>query len=447
MRYLALTEQEKEEMLKAAGVESVEELFKDVPSEIRLKEPLPLPAAMSEAELLQHFTELAGKNVDLSTTVSFMGAGSYDHLIPSIVKHIVGRGEFLTAYTPYQAEISQGVLQSIFEYQTLIAELTGMEAANASIYDGATALAEAALMACAVTRKDKVVLPSSLHPEWEEVVRLYLENQEVAIEYLPFDAEKGTIDPAGLAEIDWSDAACVVVQQPNFFGIVEEMAPLGDLIHEHGGLLIAAVDPVTLGLLKAPGDLGADIVVGDGQNLGNTMSFGGPSFGFFATTGRRLIRRMPGRVVGETVDNEGKRGFVLTLQTREQHIRREKATSNICTNQALNAFAGTIYLSVLGKQGFRDVAYQSLQKANYFKERLLEIEGLSLRFSGPTFREFVITADANWEEINERLLEHGFLGGLPLARFGYENEVLFAVTEARTKEEMDAFINVLRGLI
>lgn len=447
MRYIALTDQEKEEMLAAAGVESVEELFTDVPSEICLKEPLPLPEAMSEAELIRHFTELAAKNVDLSSTVSFMGAGSYDHLIPSMIKHIVGRGEFLTAYTPYQAEISQGVLQSIFEYQTLIAELTGMEAANASIYDGATALAEATLMSCAVTRREKVVLPSSLHPEWDEVVRLYLKNQDVAVEYLPFDEEKGTIDVATLDKIDWSDVACLVIQQPNFFGIVEEIGPLAELIHKHGGLLIAAVDPASLGLLKSPGDLGADIVVGDGQNLGNTMSFGGPSVGFFATKGRRLIRRMPGRVVGETVDNEGRRGFVLTLQTREQHIRREKATSNICSNQALNAFTATLYLSVLGKQGFQDVAYQSLQKANYFKKRLLEIEGLSLRFSGPSFREFVIKADANWEEINARLLEHGFLGGLPLQRFGFENEVLFAVTEARTKEEMDAFINVLKGLI
>jgi glycine dehydrogenase subunit 1 len=368
-------------------------------------------------------------------------------LIPSVIKHLVGRGEFLTAYTPYQPEITQGVLQSIFEYQTLICELTGMEASNASMYDGASALAEAALMACAATRRELVVLPASLHPEWRDVVRLYLESQNVSIAYLPYDEATGLVDPESAEGISWSEAACVVVQQPNFFGLLENIAPFKKVAEEHGALLVMAVDPISLSLLKSPGELGAHIVVGDGQSLGNSMGFGGPSLGFFATTGTKLIRRMPGRVVGETVDTDGTRGFVLTLQTREQHIRREKATSNICSNQALNALMAAIYLSVTGKEGFRDVGYQSLQKANYLKKRLLEIEGLSSRFSAPSFREFVIQGSVDWDEVNIRLAEHGFVGGLPLARFGLPESVLFSVTEARTKEEIDSFVNLLRGLI
>jgi glycine dehydrogenase subunit 1 len=376
-----------------------------------------------------------------------MGAGAYDHLIPSIIKHIVGRGEFLTAYTPYQPEITQGVLQSIFEYQTLICELTGMEASNASMYDGASALAEAALMACAATRRELVVLPGSLHPEWRDVVQLYLESQDVSIAYLPYDEATGIVSAKAFEEISWSEAACVVVQQPNFFGLLENVALFKQAAKDNGALLVMAVDPISLSLLKSPGELGADIAVGDGQSLGNAMGFGGPSLGFFATSSTKLIRRMPGRVVGETVDSEGTRGFVLTLQTREQHIRREKATSNICSNQALNALISTIYLSVMGKEGFKDVGFQCLQKANYMKQRLLEIDGLSSPFSAPSFREFVIRGAVDWEEVNKGLLEHGFMGGLPLARFGLPEYALFSVTEARTKEEIDSFVNTLRGLI
>lgn len=447
MRYLPLTKTEKEEMLTSLQLESVEELFAEIPRDMILTEDLPLPDALSEAELIEHFRKLTEKNKDLSSLVSFMGAGAYDHLVPSIIPHLVGRGEFLTAYTPYQAEISQGVLQSIFEYQSLIAELTGMEASNASMYDGATALAEAALMSCAVTRRETVVLPGTLHPEWQEVVELYLESQDVQLIYLPLDAKTGTVDLNEANAIPWQDVACAVVQQPNFFGNLEEVATLRELVHNAKGLFVMAVDPISLSLLKSPGELGADIVVGDGQSLGNSLGFGGPSLGFFAVSGLKLIRRMPGRIVGETVDTEGRRGFVLTLQTREQHIRREKATSNICTNQALNALTTAMYLSTLGKQGFADVGYHCLQKAHYLKGKLLEIDGLSAPFSAPFFREFVVEGDVNWEELNLELLEHGFLGGLPLERFGHPNRVLFSVTEARTKEQMDSFINVLRGLI
>ena len=446
MRYLPLTPDEKREMLESLGIQQVEELFEDIPQEMILKDDLDLPKPLSEAELVRHFKDLASKNNDTTRFVSFLGAGSYDHLIPSIIRHVVGRGEFLTAYTPYQAEITQGVLQSVFEYQTLISELTGMEASNASMYDGASALAEAALMACAATRRELVVLPGTLHPEWKAVVETYLGHQDVAIVYLPYDAGTGIVDANGLEDIPWSDAACVVVQQPNFFGLLENVSALSTRIKEHGGLLVMAVDPISLSLLKSPGELGADIVVGDGQSLGNAMGFGGPSLGFFATSGK-LIRRMPGRVVGQTVDSEGKRGFVLTLQTREQHIRREKATSNICSNQALNALTAAVYLSVMGKQGFRDVGYQCLQKANYLKNRLLDIPGLSSPFTAPSFREFVIQGAVNWEEINLRLLDYGFIGGLPLARFELPELVLFSVTEARTKEEIDNFVNILGGLI
>lgn len=446
MRYIPLTNDEKQEMLKTIGIETVEELFEDIPQEMILDGDLDLPEALSEAELIRHFKELATKNNDATKSVSFLGAGSYDHLIPSMIKHVVGRGEFLTAYTPYQPEITQGVLQSIFEYQTLISEITGMEASNASMYDGASALAEACLMACAATRRELVVLPSTLNPEWQDVVRTYLEHQDVSIAFLPYDAATGIVDVQALDDIPWSEAACVVVQQPNFFGLLENVTALGAQIKEHGGLLVMAVDPISLSILKSPGEQGADIALGDGQSLGQAMGFGGPSLGFFATSGK-LIRRMPGRVVGETVDTEGKRGFVLTLQTREQHIRREKATSNICSNQALNALTAAVYLSVMGKEGFRDVGYQSLQKANYMKNRLLEIPGLTSPFSAPSFREFVIQGAVDWEEINLKLVDHGFIGGLPLARFDLPELVLFSVTEARTKEEIDNFVNTLRGLI
>ena len=446
MRYLPLTKDGKQEMLASLGLNSVEELFQDIPKESMFQGDLDLPGPLSEAELLRHFQELAAKNSDATEYVSFLGAGAYDHLIPSVIKHIVGRGEFLTAYTPYQPEITQGVLQSIFEYQTMICELTGMEASNASMYDGASALAEACLMACAATRRELVILPSTLHPEWQDVVRLYLENQDVAIVTMPYDEQTGIVDLQSLDSLPWAEAACVVVQQPNFFGLLENVSALKERIQGNGGLFVMAVDPISLSLLKSPGEQGADIVVGDGQSLGQAMGFGGPAFGFFATSGK-LIRRMPGRVAGETVDVDGRRAFVLTLQTREQHIRREKATSNICSNQALNALAATIYLSVLGKQGFREVGYHSLQKANYMKQRLLEIPGLSAAFSAPSFREFAIKGAVDWKEVNRRLLDQGFIGGLPLARFDLPDVVLFSVTEARTKEEIDSFVSILRGLI
>ncbi len=447
MRYIPTTQEERERMLAALGIQSLEELFQAIPSHIRSDPSRVLPEPLAESQLLRHMQELASQNQDTQALVSFMGAGAYDHLIPAVVNHVTQRGEFLTAYTPYQAEISQGVLQAIFEFQTLIAELTGMDAANASMYDGATALAEACLMACNAARRQKVVLPATLHPEWIDVVKLYLESQDIHVEILPFDGEAGTVDLTALTDDLGSDAACVVAPYPNFFGLLEPVEELSQWIHDRKGLFVMAVDPVAMGLLQSPGAVGADIVVGDGQPLGNAMAYGGPSFGFFACRGTKLVRRMPGRIVGQTQDLDGKRGFVLTMQTREQHIRREKATSNICSNQALNALAGAVHLCVLGPEGLREAAYQCLQKATYLKQCLKDI-GIKTAFSAPSFREFVAAADVNWAEVNKRLLEYGFLGGLPLGQYHEDLDscVLLSVTEARTKEEIDRFVHVLGGL-
>lgn len=447
MSFVPTTDGEREAMLAAIGVADVDELFSAIPETLRLSGDLPLPPGMVEAELVAHMRELAAKNLDMDSLTSFLGAGCYDSLIPSAVRHILSRGEFLTAYTPYQAEVSQGVLQAIFEFQTMVCELTGMEAANASMYDGATALAEAALMACNAARREKVVIAGAVHPEWRAVVKLYLEYQSIEVVEIPWDRTTGVSDLQLLEEAADSESACVIVQQPNFFGCLEPVQELADHIHRQKGLLVMAVDPASLGVIKPPGEYGADIAVGDGQSLGNTPSFGGPSVGFFATS-ERLLRRMPGRIVGRTKDVQGRTGYVLTLQTREQHIRREKATSNICTNQALNALAATVYLCLIGRQGIHEVGYLSLQKAAYLRSRLMD-QGLSMPFGAPVFREFVVTAPVNWPEVNRRLVDMGFIGGLWLGEYYRElsDSCLLTVTEARTKAEMDRFATVLGGLI
>ena len=446
MSYIPNTQQEQMQMLKACGLSEIDDLFSQIPTTLKLKQPLNLPGPLAEASLIKHMNILASKNINLDTATSFLGAGAYDHLVPSVIKHLVSRGEFLTAYTPYQAEISQGVLQSIFEFQTLIAELTGMEAANASMYDGATALAEAALLACNATRRRKVGLPANLHPEWIEVARTYLENQDIEPVIIPYQSDSGQIDIATMDASLAKELSCLVVQQPNFFGCIEDVTGICSWIKNGDGLLVAAVNPISLGILKRPGDYGADIVVGDGGSLGNPLSYGGPTVGFFATSGTSLIRRMPGRIVGETIDGESKRGYVLTMQTREQHIRREKATSNICTNQALNALVATMYLSLLGKQGLRAVANQCLQKTAYLQQALLRA-GYQRRFTGPCFNEFTISGDVDWAKVNHQMLDKGFLAGLPLQQFDKDlsDSLLLAVTEARTKEEIDEFSGLLGG--
>lgn len=445
MPYIPHTTAEQQEMLAALGMTQIADLFVDIAENLRLKQPLNLPAPLAEHELVRYMRQIAKKNINLDDYVSFLGAGAYDHIIPAVITHLTSRGEFLTAYTPYQAEISQGVLQAIFEFQTLIANLTNMEVANASMYDGATALAEAALMACNVTGRHKVAAAANLDPDWLEVLSTYLENQDIEVIKIGYHPITGLIDQAALSTTLNQELACMLVGQPNFFGGLEDVEPIARWIKAGGGLLVMAVDPISLGILKAPGEYGADIAVGDAGCLGNPTSFGGPSVGFFAVNGSKLVRKMPGRIVGQTTDKNGKIGYVLTLQTREQHIRREKATSNICTNQALNALAATIYLALLGKQGVKQVAYQCVQKTAYMRSQLLDA-GFRVRFTAPVFKEFVLQADLDWDKVNDHLLEHGFLGGFPLKYVDVQlaDSVLIAVTEARTKAEIDQFVELLR---
>ncbi|MBI5399639.1 aminomethyl-transferring glycine dehydrogenase subunit GcvPA [Candidatus Saganbacteria bacterium] len=381
MRYTPHTPADRQKLLKQIGAAAVEELFSDIPDQVKLKKPVPLPAPLSEPELLAELKQTSNKN----SPAAFIGGGSYRHFIPSVVNHLVSRSEFYTAYTPYQPEISQGILQAIYEYQTMICNLTGMFAANASMYDGATALAEAALLACRATNRTEIVVSSTVHPHHRAVLKTYANGADLKVTELPYDPKSGQ----SAIRIPCSNSvACVIIQQPNFLGSLEDITNVAEKLHANGSLFIVSVNPISLGLLKAPADYGADIVVGEGQPLGNPPSFGGPGLGIFAVK-KELIRQLPGRVVGMTTDLEGRRGFCLTLQTREQHIRREKATSNICSNEALVALAATIYLSVMGKQGLRRVAELCLQKANYLKKRLEN----KVVFAGPTFNEFVVRTE------------------------------------------------------
>jgi len=424
--YIPNTAKDQESMLKAIGKKSIDELFSDIPEKVRLKKPLNLPQGLSEPELLEELSALSKKN-ELAST--FLGAGSYNHFIPSVVKHIVSRSEFYTAYTPYQAEASQGILQAIYEYQSMICELTGMDAANASMYDGATAIAEAAFLACRATGRKEIVVSSAVHPEYRSVLKTYAKGAGLNVKEAPFSKNQATLD---LATLDIGRAtgnnnlACVILQQPNFFGSIEDVRSLAEKIHAAGALFIVCADPISLGLLKAPGDYGADIVVGEGQSLGNPRSFGGPGLGIFAVK-KPLLRQIPGRVVGQTTDADGKRAFCLTLQTREQHIRRERATSNICSNEALAALAATVYLSVMGKQGLRKVAELCLQKADYLKRKLKD----KVVFKGPTFKEFVI-------KTNKKV-------GVGLEQFYPElkNCRLICVTELTSKKVMDGLVKDL----
>ncbi len=441
MNFVPHTEDERREMLKAIGVDSIEALFADIPEGLRLGRDLEIPGPLSEMELTRHMDELGKKNGSLNEYISFLGAGSYDHYIPSVINHMLLRSEFYTAYTPYQPEISQGTLMSIFEYQTMICELTGMEVANASMYDGASAMAEAAFMACESKRRKKIVVADTVHPEYREVLQTYAGPLDIEVVIAPFT--DGITDTAALAELVDDKTAGVIIQQPNFFGGLEKVTQISDLIHEKGGLYIAVVDPISLAILKPPGEYGADIVVGEGQSLGNPVSFGGPQLGFFACTGK-FMRRMPGRVVGQTVDTSGQRAFVLTLQAREQHIRREKATSNICSNEALCALAATIYLSMLGKSGLAEVAGLCVQKAAYLKEELKKI-GVAPAFEAPTFKEFVVRTGRPVEEVNRELLQEKIIGGLDLGRFypDLKNHMLICVTEKRTREEMASLVKAM----
>jgi len=446
MRYIPNTDADCRQMLDAIGVRSVEDLFADIPASVRLKRPLRIPPAMSEADLTGHLRTLAGGNADADRYASFLGAGCYNHFSPSIIGHLISRGEFLTAYTPYQPEISQGTLQAMYEYQTLICQLTGMEVSNASMYEGASATAEAILMAHRVTGRSEVVVARSLHPEYRQVTHTYARQIDLTFHEAGF-TPAGTVDLKAAKAALTERAACLVVQNPNFFGVVEDLAELAEAAHAVGALLVVAVaEPVSLGLLKPPGECGADIVAGEGQGLGVPMSYGGPYLGFFATQ-EKYIRQLPGRLVGETVDREGRTGYVLTLATREQHIRREKATSNICTSEALIALIATIYMETLGRNGLKEVALQNLRKVAYARETLGRVRGCAVRFSGPTFNEFVLRLKRKPADVLRGLLRKQILGGLDLGRFYPELSdcLLVCVTEQNSREQIDALAKAMGG--
>ncbi|HWN11733.1 MAG TPA: aminomethyl-transferring glycine dehydrogenase subunit GcvPA [Pyrinomonadaceae bacterium] len=446
MRYIPNSPEERAEMLRQVGLNSAAQLFDSIPKDLRLARELDTPAALSEIELLAGFERLAALNPGAARErSSFLGAGAYQHYIPTVVDHIISRSEFFTAYTPYQPEISQGTLQVIFEFQTLVCQLTGMEVANASMYDGSTALAEAVLMAERVTRRSKVIACGAVHPEYLEVVNTYVQHAGIELVHADFDSATGQAS-SDLAKLLDDKTAALVVQSPNFFGCIEDVAALAEKAHAVGALLVVAVtESISLGLLKSPGACGADIVVAEGQSFGVPLSFGGPYVGLFATR-EKYARQIPGRLVGEAYDKQGRRGFVLTLATREQHIRREKATSNICTNEGLIALAATVYLETMGRRGLQEVARQCVQKTAYAAKRISELDGFSIPFTGPRFNEFVVRAPVNAADLMSKLAsDRNITGGLALSRYFTDrtNDFLVCVTEINSRAEIDALVDAL----
>jgi glycine dehydrogenase subunit 1 len=429
-------------MLESIGLSRADELFRSIPADVQLGRKLDITDPLAEPEVIAALEEMAARNT-AATKPSFLGAGVYSHYSPTIVDHLIQRSEFLTSYTPYQPEISQGTLQYIFEFQTLICQLTGMEVANASMYDGSTAMAEAYLMAQRVTRRNKLVVATSVHPEYRAVAKTYTQHGDADIVEVDFDEVSGRL--GDLSALDDTTAA-LVVQSPNFFGCIEDLKALADAAHTVGALFVVVVtEAISLGLLKSPGACGADIVVGEGQSFGIPMSFGGPHVGLFATQ-EKFVRQMPGRLCGVAYDKNGNRGFVLTLSTREQHIRREKATSNICTNQGLIALAATIYMEAMGKQGLQEVAEQNAQKTAYAKQKIASIDGYSIPYSAPTFNEFVVRGPKPSTEVLEKIrTTNGIVGGLALSKYydGNENDFLVCVTETMSKAKIDDLINAL----
>ncbi len=446
MSYISLSDSDIKEMLAEIGITSIEELFSSIPADIKLNRELNVPGPFTEAEVIAFFEKLANKN-STANIRSFLGAGAYSHIIPSVVDYLSQRGEFVSPYTPYQPEVSQGTLQTIFEFQTLICQLTGLDIANASLYDGASGAAEAVLMAYRLRKKPKVLVARSLHPQYWETIQTYANYLHLDIMQIGFE-ESGCINPEELETSIDEETSAVVYQSPNFFGAIEDTRKISETAHQYGALSVAVVaEPVSLGILEAPGILGTDIVTGEAQSFGLPLSFGGPYLGFMSCR-NEFIRQFPGRISGETHDVEGKRGYVLTLSTREQHIRRERATSNICTNQALCALRATMFLETLGQEGFRELASQNLQKAHYAKEQLCQINGISLKFSGNTFNEFVCEFSKPWAAIEAKLLEKKILGG-----YGLENEfpelkncAVICVTETHKKEDIDFLAAALREI-
>lgn len=443
MRYIPFSKTEQQEMIQSVGAKTIDDLFIDIPVSARLKRALNIPPALSELEISDYFIKLAASN-DTASMVCFRGAGAYDHYIPSVVKHLVLRGEFFTAYTPYQPEASQGTLQMIYEFQSLICELTGMDVANASLYDGSTAVAEAALMACRSTERGKILIAKTVHPQYREVLRTYCTQAEIGYEEIPY--KDGVIDLEELSKLATSDVAGVIIQHPNFFGNLEPVHEIEKLVHKNGSLFVVTANPISLGILAPPGEYNADICIMEGQSLGNAISYGGPYLGIIACKGA-LVRRMPGRLVGIAKDNKGRRGFVLTLQAREQHIRRAKATSNICTNQSLNALCATIYLALIGKEGIKEVADLNLQKAHYAVQQLTSSQGYSLAWTKQHFfNEFAIRCPQPVKTINEKLHRTGILGGYDLESDYPELNrcMLICVTEKRTKAQIDQLVNAVK---
>ncbi|MDA1474869.1 aminomethyl-transferring glycine dehydrogenase subunit GcvPA [Bacillus changyiensis] len=440
-RYLPTTTQDKKDMLEAIGVNQIDDLFSDIPEKVRFKGEYRIKQAKSETELTKELQKLAAKNKHADAYASFLGAGVYDHYQPVIVDHVISRSEFYTAYTPYQPEISQGELQAIFEFQTMICELTGMDISNSSMYDGGTALAEAAMLAAGQTKKKKIVVSETVHPESREVLKTYAKGQYIDV--VEVRSKNGITDLDALHQAVCDETAAVIVQYPNFFGQIEPLKEIDPIAHKGKSMFVVSVNPLALGILAPPGRFGADIVIGDAQPFGIPASFGGPHCGFFAVT-KKLMRKVPGRLVGQTEDENGKRGFVLTLQAREQHIRRDKATSNICSNQALNALAASVAMTALGKNGIKEIAWQNIQKAAYAKQAAQQA-GLEVVYHGPMFNEFVVKLNEPISKANERLLKKEIIGGYDLSKTfpDLENHMLIAVTELRTKNEIETLIKEL----
>lgn len=446
MAYVPHTDTQFAEMLKSIGVEKFDDLIKAIPPDVRLEDGLDLEPGLSELELTRKFSELGAKNRSAAEGISFLGAGSYNHFIPSTVQTLLSRSEWYTAYTPYQPEVSQGTLQAMYEYQSVICDITGMDVSNASVYDGATALNEAMLLALRSQRKRNGVLVSAgIHPHYRKVLDTYANTSGIELTTVPL--KDGRMDMEALNDLLNDDTAVVLFSHPNFYGVLEDPKPIIEAVHGAGALAAVSVYPVSLGMVSSPGEYGADIATGEGQCLGNAMGFGGPYLGLFTAT-KKLMRQMPGRIAGETVDKDGERGFVLTLQTREQHIRRGKATSNICTNQGLNALAAVIHMAMIGKQGFKEVANLCYHKAHYLHDRIMEIDGFKPAFGQPFFNEFTIETEKPAKAIVERLEEKGLYPGIRLDRFYPEKKhwLLTAVTEKNTKKDMDTLVEALKAV-
>ncbi|MBT3935741.1 MAG: aminomethyl-transferring glycine dehydrogenase subunit GcvPA [Bacteroidetes bacterium] len=443
MTYIPNTDAERAEMLKIIGVNSFEDLISNIPASLRLKGDLKISDAFSEYEVLKHMRDLSNKNETVTEFASYLGGGAYDHFIPAIVDHVISRPEFYTAYTPYQAELSQGTLQVMYEFQSCVSMLSGLDIANASLYDGGSAIAEAAIMAMNISRKDKILVASTLHDHYKEVLTTYLSG--ISVTYDEIAEDDGTISLADLKSKLSDDVAAVIVQHPNFFGNLEQVDEINKLVKEFPKVqFIVSFNPITVGILKSPGDYGADIAIAEGQPLGVPLSFGGPYIGLFATKDAN-IRKMPGRMAGKTLDSKGKEGFVLALQTREQHIKREKATSNICTNQGLITLAVLTYLTYIGKEGLVEVAKQCYNKAHYLAEEIEKIPGFELKYKKEFFNEFAINCEKNVDDILAKLHDQKIMGGLNLKKFG-NTGLLIAVTEKRSKAELDNYVEVLKSL-